>query len=359
LLFYQEGTLMAQPFDDTLRQFTGDPFPVAEEIGHEGSRYASFSASDTGVLVFASGLARPTTRLTWMDRAGRTLSTIGDPAAYQSLAMSSDERLLAVALSSGNPENRDIWIVDIMRGTPTRFTFDAGDDFAPVWAPDNTRVAFQSLRQGNRTLRQKRVDGSSNEEILLASAVLGLAGPTDWSADGRHIAFAGTSQGAGALTDIWALPLFGERKPFPLVSTPPVERQATFSPDGRWFAYQSVESGQVQIYVQPFPPTGGKFQVSKDGGAMAAWRQDGKELFFLSSDSKMMAATVDTTGQFQHGVPTPLFTVAAGENNAAGIIGKQYAVTKDGQRFLVNVNQQQSNAIPLTVVVNWLAAVQK
>ena len=115
----------------------------------------------------------------------------------------------------------------------------------------------------------------------------------------------------------------------------------------------------MQIYVQPFPPTGGKFQVSKDGGAMAAWRRDGKELFFLSSDSKMMAATVDTTGQFQHGVPTPLFTVAAAENNAAGIIGKQYAVTKDGQRFLVNVNQQQSKALPLTVVVNWLAAVQK
>ena len=164
---------MAQPFDATLRQFAGDPFPIAEQIGHEGSRYASFSASDTGVLVFASGLARPTTRLTWMDRAGRALSTIGDAAAYQSLAMSSDERLLAVVLSSGNPENRDIWIVDIMRGTPTRFTFDAGDDFAPVWAPDNTRVVFQSLRQGNRTLRQKRVDGSSNEEILLASAVLG------------------------------------------------------------------------------------------------------------------------------------------------------------------------------------------
>jgi Tol biopolymer transport system component len=185
-----------------------------------------------------------------------------------------------------------------------------------------------------------------------------LTFPTDWSADGRYVASART-QGTAGSSDIWALPLFGDRKPFPLVQTPFTEMNATFSPDGRWFAYQSNESGQTQIYVQPFPPTGGKFLVSKNGGAQPGWRWDGKELFFLSPDSRIVEAAIDTTDQFQAGIPTPLFTVATTAGANAGELGRQYAVTKDGRRFLVNVIQEQSTAIPLTVVVNWLAAVQR
>ena len=354
LLFNREGTLMAQPFDATSRQFRGDAFPLVEHIGNEGSRYASFSVSDTGVLVSARGVARPTTRLAWTDRAGRQLGTIGDPAPYQSLALSPDERRVAVVLTSGTPENRDIWILDAARGIQTRFTFDAGDDNGPVWSPDNLRIVFQSTREGSAAMRQKRVDGTTNEEPLLAAGAGGAPFPTDWSADGRYVLYGGTQVTAGS-PDIWALPLFGDRKPFPLVQTPFAETNAAFSPDGRWFAYESNESGQLDIYVQPFPPTGGKFQVSKNGGARPVWRRDGQELFFLSPESKLMAAAIDTTAQFQADIPTPLFTITTIGSSGS----RQYAVTKDGRRFLVNVIQEQSTATPLTVVVNWPSAVQK
>lgn len=190
----------------------------------------------------------------------------------------------------------------------------------------------------------------------MLSPTRGLLTPTGWSADGRHVAYSRT-QGIGNSTDIWALPLFGDRKPFPLVQTPFVETNAAFSPDGRWFAYQSVESGLAQIYVQPFPTTGGKFQVSKSGGAQAVWRPDGKELFFMSPEGSLMAAAVDTAARFQAGIPMPLFTVATTANT--GAVSRQYAATKDGRRFLVNVMQQQSRTIPLSVIVNWPAAVQR
>jgi Tol biopolymer transport system component len=288
-----------------------------------------------------------------MDRAGRELNTIGDPLTYQALALSSDDQRVAVVYTSGTPENRDIWIMDAQRGMQTRFTFDVGTDNAPVWSPDNLRLLFQGTREGSSGLRQKRVDGTIKEEVLLT---LGAgAAPSDWSAGGQYITY--FTQGTGGLTDIWALPLFGDRKPFPLVQTPYNERNAVFSPDDRWFAYQSNESGQMQIYVQPFPPTGGKFQVSRNGGHQPVWRPDGRELFFVSSDSTLMATAIDTAGGRFDADPTPLFTVATIANDAA--FGPQYAVTKDGQRFLVNVIQQQTRSTPLAIVVDWLAAVQK
>jgi Tol biopolymer transport system component len=292
-----------------------------------------------------------------MDRAGRELGTLGEPAAYFSLALSSDERRVAVAAASGTPENRDIWILDVQRGTQTRFTFDPGGDSAPVWSPDGLSIVFQASREGFPQLRRKRLDGTGNEEPLLTSVGPGAASfVTDLSADGRYVAYVRRAPvGTTASLDLWALPLFGDRKPFPLVQTPSEELDAAFSPDGRWFAYQSNEGGQRQIYVQAFPPTGATFQVSKNGGSWPVWRRDGKELFFVSPDSKMMAAAVDTTGQFQPGAVTPLFTVATPPSISPG--SRQYAVTKDG-RFLMNV-VQQSTSVPLTVVVNWLAALQK
>jgi tricorn protease-like protein len=153
------------------------------------------------------------------------------------------------------------------------------------------------------------------------------------------------------------MPLFGDRKPFPVVTSQFAELNARFSPDGRWIAFQSSESGQSQVYVQPFPATGGKFMVSKDGGFQPAWRRDGKELFFVSPDARMMSALIDATGEFHAGIPTPLFPLSINLNSLIG--GRQYGVTKDGTRFLVNAAQQTSRVTPLTVVVNWLDAVQK
>ena len=324
-------------------------------MASEGSRYASFSASETGVLISATDTVRSTTRLAWWNRAGRQLGTVGTPARYQSLALSSDESRVAVVLTTGRPDNTDLWVLEAAGGRQVRLTFDAGIDNSPVWSRDDLRVAFEGNREGAPTLRQKRVDGTTNEEALLA---LGVAiAPTDWSADGRYIAYVRTLGTAGS-TDIWALPLFGDRKPIPLVQTRYDETNAVFSPDGRWFAYQSNETGQAEIYVQPFPSTGGTFQVSKNGGTQPSWRRDGKELYFLSRDSQLMAAAVDTTHEFQAGTPAALFAVATLPNSGPAF-GRQYAATKDGQRFLVNVVQEPSLAIPLTVVVNWLSAVQR
>ena len=351
LLFHRSGTLMAAPFDAASRQLTGDAIPIMERVANEGSRYASFSASDTGVLVSASGLVRPTTRLTWMDRAGRELGTIGDPAARLSMSLSSDERRVAVTLVGGPPENRDIWILDAQRGTPTRFTFDAGLDDSPIWSPDNVTLVFQTSHGGFPELRQKRLDGTGNDEPLVSFGAGVATFPMDWSADGRHLLY--LRLGTGDTAGLWALPLFGDRKAFQLVQSSE-SLAAVISPDGRWFAYQTSDGGQNQIFVQAFPPTGAKFQVSKDGGTQPVWSRDGQELFFLS-DSKMMAAAIDTRGGFQANVVTPLFTVATPPSFVRG--GRQYAVTKDG-RFLVNVVQQAA-PVPLTVVVNWLEALKK
>jgi Tol biopolymer transport system component len=204
-------------------------------------------------------------------------------------------------------------------------------------------------------LRHKRLDAAA-EETAFPEASAGPAVPTDWSLDGRYIAYA-HNPGTGFFLDLWALPLFGDRKPFPLVKTAFGELNATFSPDGRSIAFQSNETGESQIYVQSFPVAGRRLNVSKDGGMQPVWRRDGKELFFISADGGMMAAPIDTAGEPEARMPTRLFNVSTNTNPL--LSGRHYAVTKDGKRFLVNVIEEASRTMPLTVVVNWVAAVQK
>jgi len=349
LLFWREGTLMAERFDPDVRQVRGEPFPVAEQVRREASRYASFSVSESGILAYAHGAPETNTRLTWFDREGRQLGTVGEPGSYFNPALSPDERRVAVSLATGTPTNRNIWLIDAERGTTSRFTFDPGPDTSPVWSPDGSRIAFRGIRGSEISLRQKLVTGAVNDEPMAA----GNFTPTDWSADGRFVAyesFAGSS-------DIWVLPLFGDRKPFAFAHMPFTEANAVFSPDGRWIAYQSNETGSNQVYVQPFPATGGKYLVSRDSGTQPIWRRDGKELFFLAFGATMMAAVVDTTRQFDAGIPRPLFGNASTVTVSTFVgNGVQYAVSKDGKRFLVNTVQQQAATTPLTVVVNWQAA---
>ncbi|MBI3491301.1 MAG: PD40 domain-containing protein [Acidobacteria bacterium] len=351
LLFLRDGSLMAQPFDPASRQSTGDAFPVAEQIGTENVRYASFSASPAGVLVYGHGAGVAGAQLTWFDRTGKALGTVGDVGLYDSIALSPDERRVAVTLRTGSPPNRDVWVIDLTRSVSSRLTFDPGDDTNPVWSPDGSRIAFESRRSGQSGLRLKLAGGTTDDELLLkADAPVASMTPTDWSRDGRFIAYTGTAPGA----DLWILPLSGDRKPFAFLQTPFIESSAVFAPDGRWIAYRSDESGQSQVYVQPFPATGGKFQVSKNGGVQPSWRGDGKELFFIAPDATMMAAAIDTTRQFEAGVPQSLF-----QSGIAVLSTRLYGVTRDGKRFLVVGVPQRSSALPLTVVVNWLSAVQK
>jgi serine/threonine protein kinase/Tol biopolymer transport system component len=365
VLFHRDGTLMAQPFDLRLLRPAGDSFPLSDRVAFEGSRYASFAISDTGVLVYSHGATslQAAARLRWYDRTGKVLATLGDPGSYYNVALSPDERRVAVSLQSGSPPNTDIWIIDASRGVRSRLTFDPTVETAPVWSPDNARVAFLAVRPGQSGVRVKPAAGTAKDEPLLTIAdTVNPPIPNDWSPDGRFIAYEMLNHDVGNRADVWILPLTGDKKPFPFVEGPGAQTNPAFSPDGRWIAYSSDESGSDQVYVQPFPATGGRFQVSKIAGTQPLWRADGKELFFLAAGT-IMAAAIDTTREFEAGEPQTLFAgIAAGSSATASvaIVGRrQYAVTRDGKRFLMITPEGTSVDATLTVVVNWLAGIQK
>jgi dipeptidyl aminopeptidase/acylaminoacyl peptidase len=352
---------MAQPFDLDARRTTGDAFPLAEHVSFEGTRYVGASVSQDGTLVYAHSDAFAAVQLTWFDRGGRALATLGDAAPYFDIALSPDERRVAVGLATGTPVNFDIWIFDIGRNVPSRLTFDPEYDGSPVWSPDGTRIAFQGNRSGKVALRQQLIARTAADESLLDASGLFLISPSNWSADGRFIAYTSTASGT---SDVWVLPLLGDRKPLPLVQTRFNETGAVFSPDARWIAYTTNENGnQFDVFVQPFPGPGGKHQVSTSGGSQPVWRADGKELFYLAADGTMMAVPIDATGQFNAGVPQALFKTIAriGSRRAIALLDmeRSFAVTKDGKRFLVSATPAQSRATPLTVVLNWTATIQK
>jgi eukaryotic-like serine/threonine-protein kinase len=314
LVFVRDQTLMAQPFDPDTRRLKGDAFPMAEYISTEGSRYASASVSENGTLIYAQDSLQTARQLTWFSRAGRVLDTLGDAAPYSSLALSPDERRVAVALRTGAGENLDIETIDVARGGRSRLILDPEIDRSPVWSPDGARIAFEGRRSGQFSLLEKPINGAAGGETILQrrAAAAGAITPTSWSGDGRFIAY---SLGAGfpQRLDVWVLPLFGDRKPFPLVHSPEfLEGSGVFSPDGRWVAYVTNESGRPNISVQPFPGPGARIPISRDGGSQPLWRGNGKELFYLRADGTMMAVPVDATSQFVAGESKALFPMGFG-----------------------------------------------
>jgi Tol biopolymer transport system component len=350
LFFWRDGGVVAQPFDPETRQVHGDPLLVAQQVG-QNLGYASFSVSPTGVLVYARGSVRPTSRLTWIDRAGKALDTVGEPGDYWNVALAPDERRAAVALQTGTPENRDIWLIDLARSVSSRLTVDPANEVLPTWSPDGAHIVFSSNRAATGIYR-KASSGSGQEELLM-KADEGTAQVIDWSRDGRFLIYFGTYPKNGF--DLWILPLAGDKKPFPFLQTGFNEDNGAFAPDVKWIAYTSNESGRDEVYVQPFPATGGRYQISKSGGTQPLWRGDGRELFFLTPDGTMMAASINATHGFEAGIAQPLFASGV----ASTVNRRQYAVTRDGKRFLVIVAQQRSSPTPLTVVVNWPAAVRQ
>jgi Tol biopolymer transport system component/tRNA A-37 threonylcarbamoyl transferase component Bud32 len=354
LLFLRERTLMAQPFDASKLQLTGEPFPIAEQVGYNaGIGRALFSVSETGVLVFLSNIFT-NTQLAWFDRGGKPLAQVGTLAQQNYPRLSPDEKRLAVSRGDPQAGSGDIWLIDLARNnTPSRFTFDPANDTSPIWSPDGSRIVFASNRDGTPNLYQRLSSSAGNDEALFKSSEPKL--PNDWSPDGRFILYNSLSPNTG--TDLWVLPLSGDQKPTPFVQTEFTEYQGRFSPDGRWVAYASNLSGTYEVYVQSFPSSGGKWQISTGGGAQPQWRRDGKELFYLAPDRKLMAVEVNGAGAtFVAGVPKPLF-----EAHVSAIFPgiPCYAVTSDGQRFLVNTLVGESAPAPLTVVMNWTADLKK
>jgi len=347
LLFLRGNTLVAQAFDVQQHVLTSEVLPVVEGVLVDSySRTGLFSVSSTGALVYRSSAQPPPSQLTWFDRSGRQAGVLGDPSDYNTVNLSPDDTRAAVSVREESGDSH-IWLVDVARGVRTRLTFDPSEETQGVWSPDGTRVIFDSLR-GRRLLYQKSANGGNSEEAVDTSPVGKF--PTSWSADSRFFLFNSPGGESKTGNDLWVVPLAGDRKPFVYLQTPFNEARGQFSPDSRWIAFQSNESGRFEIYVGSFPGPGRLWRVSSAGGTSARWRRDGKELFYVSADSKLMAVPVDGRGaSLVVGTAQPLFNVRIRDQ----FLGIPYAVTSDGQRFLVNTLIESGAPASISLVLNW------
>ena len=350
LLFVRERSLMAQQFNADKGELSGEAFPIAEDVGFEQSRnYGLFSASTNGVLAFGMGAgALGNRQLVWFDRGGKRLEKVGTPGFLFDFSLSPDEKRVAFRRVDRQTRNEDLWMLDLLRGTESRFTFRPARDDDPVWSPDGNKILFDSNPEGMGNLHQKIASGAGSEELLLKSTSADY--PIDWSADGRYILFG--REDPKTKSDLWILPLAGDRKPFPYVNTEATELSGRFSPDARWVVYSSDESGKFEVYVQAFPSTSGKWQVSIGGGAAPIWSKNGREIFYLAPDKKLMTVDVKTVGtSLEQGIPKPLFATDVEQY----VLPNRYAASKDGKRFLVNNGVESMGAKPIAIVLNWTA----
>ena len=343
LLYVRQGTLLGRPFDSVRGEFTGDPVTVADPVGLDASRFlGAFSVSAAGLIAYRSAGGGIRRQLTWFDRSGKVLGTLGAPDENNLYdpALSPDGRRVAAERTIQG--NTDIWIIDGVR--TTRFTFNEGLDTSSVWSPDGSRIAFQSNRKGGASgdLYVKPSNGAASEELIFETARNSAL--SDWSRDGRFL--------IGMINfDLWVWPLDGDRKPRVFLNTKFDETGAHFSPDGRWVSYHSNESGRFEVYVRPFPGPGAPSQISTAGGSTARWRYDGRELYYVSLDGKLMAVPIIAQGAtLDPGTPMELFHVRY--ELGVGVVRGQYAVAPDG-RFLVNVPTGDATSFPITLLLNW------
>ena len=313
-----------------------------------------------GVLVYRSGGGELLSQAVWFDRQGKSLGTAGEASDHYGLALSPDGTRAAISLMGQASSSMDLWLLDFARGTNTRFTFGQGSNVLPVWSPDGSRIIFTSSRDGALNLYQKAASGVKDEEQLLKSSDSKY--PTSWSSDGRFLLY--TAVDPKTKEGLWVLPLEGDRKPMPFLRTEFNELDGRFSPDMRWVAYQSDESGNNEIYIRGFSPTSGasmdtsgKWQVSVGGGTGPRWRRDGKELYYRAPDGKVMAVEIMARQAFQSGTPKPLFQVPLIPGRTIPI--SIWDVTSDGSRFLLTTPATESSPSPFTVILNWTAILKK
>jgi eukaryotic-like serine/threonine-protein kinase len=359
LLVRRDNTLLAQSFDAAHLRVIGDLFPVAERVGVMGitaALFGAFSLSEGGTLAYGAGSAA-TIQLHWVDRAGKPIGSFGLPASYRRFRLAPGGKRIAFD-SADQSGNQDVWVLDSTRGVTSRLTFDPAADNVPMWSPDGLRIVWASNRGGGYDLYTKSANGTGPEELLIQMGT-GNGFATDWSRDGRFILYQRPGENTGQ--DLWVAPLLGDRKPFPYLETQFDEQEGRFSPDGKWIAYFSNESGRDEVYVQSFPLSGAKFQISRDGGTEPQWRSDGNELFYLTADRNLMAASVELSRSasepFQVGQPKLLLSVPPVFSN--GFARRSYAVSSDGQQFLITDAGGAGSSPPLTVVLNWQAGLKK
>jgi len=349
VVFVRQGKLFAQSFDRRQPTLIGSPVLLAENVSVDERNKAGMTASPAGVIAYRPGAPSATRQFVWLDRSGSLLGNVGelDTANPSNVTLSPDGRSLAMHRMRGG--NGDVWLLDVMHGALTRLTTEEWREAHPVWSPDMRRIVFSSQRGGVSDLFVKRLDGET--QPLLSDGRSRSA--TDWSADGKYLLF----QSGRPSNDIWALSMEGDLKQLPVVQTPFEERNAQFSPDGRWIAYESDLSGRFEIYVQPFGRSGARQQVSTTGGAQVRWARDRHELFYVALDGSLMAVSFTVTSNaqsIQWSSPVRLF-----ETHIGGAVQvppeHQYAVSADGQRFLMN-SIASGPSSPIVVILNWSAA---
>ncbi len=354
LLYLRDQSLMAQPFDAGGVKLKGEAFPVAEEVSSpESYRLGRFSASQEGTLVFLTG-QNERFQAVRLNSTGGQIGAVGDPALISMVRLSPDGRMLAEQVQDPQTKNVDIWLLDLARGVRTRFTFDPGADLNPVWSADGGRIVWSSNAKGHFDLYAKSASGAGDMQTILASDADKFV--TDWSRDGRFLAVTQLDPGGKTGADVWIVPLSGDRKPFAFVATPFSEGDAVFSPDGRWLAYESNESGKPEIYVTPFPQAGGKWQVSQGGGVTPSWRDDGRGLYYKTPDGKLMEASVASKGSaLEVGTPTEFSKTQLSDT---GPTFWTYAVPPKGDSVLV-LRAERTAPVPLTLVTHWTEGLKR
>jgi Tol biopolymer transport system component len=354
---------MAQPFDAAKGALMGAAAPIVDRVFYNSLAFnAGYSVSATGVLSYRTGV-QPPSEIAILDRTGKVLDHVVQPGDYRDIDVSPDGAKLIVHKHE-DPSGGGLWLIDWARNTMSRFTFDASHNTDAHWSPDG-RVAFMSNRDGAfSSIYQKIASGAGADELVFkADATVNLS---DWSPDGKFLVF--EKYDPKLLSDIWVWS-FADRKATLFLQTPASEGQGRLSPDGKWMVYTSNETGRNEVYVQPFPPSGGKWQVSSSGGSEPRWRGDGRELFFLNAQGatySMMSVDAQVTGaEFHPGIPKPLFTMRMVNSQgmprviAPNTISQLYAVRRDGQRFFALVAQADIEPISITVLTNWTTLLKK
>jgi dipeptidyl aminopeptidase/acylaminoacyl peptidase len=354
LLFVRNGTLMAQPFDITRWNTSGDAVVIADRVDNP-SPNALFSVSGNGVLAYTSG-ATGRIQLTWFDRSGNPMGTVGNAGVGYSAAISPDGSSIAFD-QSAPPSDSDVWVYDVARATESRLTSGPNFNAYPVWSSDGTALLYWAFRDGIGQIIKRARGGTGAESVLSLSELPKIRDryPSDWSRDGRHLILTVSSE--KTKQDIWVSPLSEDQKAFKYLASEFNEGQGKLSPDGHWMAYNSDETNRYEVYVQTFPQPGGKTRISTNGGGFPIWSRDGKELYFLNvvdGNTTLLAVPVEMSREtFRSGQAKALFPVRL---RVGGVQGYAYDVSRDG-RFLFP--QAQNELVPFTVVINWQAGLKK
>ena len=352
LLFVRDGALVAQAFDADRLELKGEAFLLTQPTNTANVFGVPLSVSENGVLIWQGDRQREY-QIVWFDRAGNQVGTVGAPIKVRvghAPRLAPDGKRVVIQRRDPQVQNSDVWVIDLQRNLPTRLTSHPAADNFPIWSPDGSRIVFHANRGGVIGLYQKAASGVGAEELMLK----GVSAPADWSLDGRFTLYLPLD--GQTRREVWVLPLFGDRQPYPLLNTAFEVRQAQLSQDGRWLAYVSDESGSYEIYVQPFTAEGklggDKKRISTNGGSQPRFRRDGQELFYVAADGQMMAVKINAA-TFE--TPRALFKTRL----LTGLIqpGIEYDVTADGQRFLIGT--QVGEAAPVSVILNWTAELKQ